>query len=254
DKKYGEEAKRLFDEANEMLDKLNEIKIKPEGVYGIFEAYSNEGEIVLRHNNREFEFLTLRQEKENKEGVYLSISDFIAPKESDLKDYVGAFIVTSGKEIEELAESYKRDGDEYSSIMVKVLGDRLAEAYAEYLHYRYRKEFYGYAPTEELEFKALFKGEYTGIRPAIGYPSLPDHSEKLKLFELLNAKENISVELTDNYLMKPVGSVCGIYLSSMHSKYFYIDSISKEQRKEYCNRKNMSEEEFERVVALRYSK
>ena len=143
---------------------------------------------------------------------------------------------------------FKIEGDEYSSIMVKLIGDRLAEAFAEYLHYKVRTEFWGYSKDEVLDFTSLFDVNYKGIRPAIGYPSLPDHSEKRKLFDILRGEENTGVELTESYLMTPVCSACGLYFASEDSKYFSVDKISEEQMKDYCNRKGKNIQEIEPMI------
>ncbi|MGL5151038.1 MAG: methionine synthase [Clostridium sp.] len=254
DEKYGEEARRLYEDSNTILDELSKREIDIQGVYGIFECNSKDDDLIIKTGTKEIIFNTLRQQIENKDDVYLSLSDFIAPIESKIKDYLGAFIVTSGKEIDNISKEYKDLGDDYRSILVRIIGDRLAEAFAEYLHYNYRKEYYGYSPNEILDFKSLFKCNYRGIRPAFGYPSLSDHSEKIKLFELLNVNKYTNIQLTDNYLMNPTGSVCGLYFGSKYSKYFLLDSVSDEQKNDYCKRKKISEEEFNRVVTLRNSK
>lgn len=252
DIKYGSEAKKLFEDGNKMIDLLIEKGVKQRGVYGIFPANSVGEDIELYKDDERKErlvvFNTLRQQRSNKDGVNLSLGDFIAPKESNIKDYIGGFIVTSGNEIDDMYNKFKSEGDEYSAIMVKLIGDRLAEAFAEYLHYKVRTEFWGYSKEEVLDFTSLFDAKYKGIRPAIGYPSLPDHSEKRKLFDILKGEVNTGVELTENYLMTPVCSVCGLYFANEDSKYFSIDKISKEQMQHYCKRKGTSIESIERMM------
>ena len=252
DSKYGSEAKKIFEDGNKMLDLLVEKGVTPKGVYGIFPANSIGEDIEIYKDEERIEklttFNTLRQQRINKDGVCLSLGDFIAPKESGIKDYIGGFIVTSGKEIDDMYNEFKIEGDEYSSIMVKLIGDRLAEAFAEYLHYKVRTEFWGYSKDEVLDFTSLFDVNYKGIRPAIGYPSLPDHSEKRKLFDILRGEENTGVELTESYLMTPVCSACGLYFASEDSKYFSVDKISEEQMKDYCNRKGNDIQEIEPMI------
>lgn len=252
DSKYGNEAKKLFKDGNKMIDLLIEKGVKPKGVYGIFPANSVGEDIEVYKNDERVDILTvfntLRQQKINKDETTLALADFIAPKESNIEDYIGGFIVTAGSEIDKLSKEFKEAGDEYSAIMVKLIGDRLAEAFAEYLHYKVRTEFWGYSNGEVLDFTSLFDAKYKGIRPAIGYPSLPDHSEKRKLFDILKGEENTGVELTENYLMTPVCSVCGLYFANEESKYFNIDKVSEEQMKNYCKRKDTSLEVIERMM------
>jgi 5-methyltetrahydrofolate--homocysteine methyltransferase len=189
----------------------------------------------------------LRQQNQKAKNLpNFCLSDFIAPVESGKQDYIGAFVVTAGIGTEELALQYEKDLDDYNAIMVKALSDRLAEAFAERMHERVRKEFWGYAPFEKLENEELIKEKYQGIRPAPGYPACPDHLEKGTLFELLNATENIGVELTESYAMFPTASVSGWYFASPHAKYFGLGKISKDQVTAYAERKGMSIEEIER--------
>jgi 5-methyltetrahydrofolate--homocysteine methyltransferase len=189
----------------------------------------------------------LRQQNQKAKNLpNFCLSDFVAPVESGKQDYIGAFCVTAGIGTEELALQFEKDHDDYNSIMVKALSDRLAEAFAERMHERVRKEFWGYAPFEKFDNEELIKEKYQGIRPAPGYPACPDHLEKGTLFELLNVEENIGVTLTESYAMFPTASVSGWYFASPHAKYFGLGKISKDQVIDYAERKGMSVEEIER--------
>jgi 5-methyltetrahydrofolate--homocysteine methyltransferase len=190
---------------------------------------------------------SLRQQKgRSTRGFNACLTDFIAPKDSGIEDYMGTFVVSAGFGAKELADKYKEDGDDYSSIMVKALADRLAEAFAERMHARVRREFWGYAPDEDLTNNELIAEEYKGIRPAPGYPACPDHTEKGILFDLLNATEKIGVELTESYAMFPAASVSGWYFSHPESCYFGLGKIGEDQVREYAARKGMTVEEIER--------
>lgn len=224
--KYGEEARKLFNDANKMLDLLQKDNIIEGRVaYGVFEANSV-GDNIEVYNSENNEILTTfnmeRQQEVNKKNEYKSLSDYIAPKESGIKDYIGGFITTFGIGTAEYSDKLKETGDDYSSIMVKLLSDRLAEALAEKLHLMIRKDIWGYCRDEDLTLKELLKDKFIGIRPAFGYPCLPNHSEKEKLFNLINKDNEIKVELTESYMMNPVSSVCGLYFASEEAKYFDI--------------------------------
>lgn len=253
DENCGEEARKIYEDAQKMLDWLQVKEIKPRGVYGIFPANSEDESIkVYEDETRTKElatFYTLRQQKKNSEGQCLALADYIAPISSNKLDYIGGFVVTSGIEIDSLYWNLKKDNDDYNAMMVKILGDRLAEAYAEYLHYKVRKEYWGYSPDEILSFESLFKVDYQGIRPAIGYPSLPDHSEKETLFKLLAATAHTGVELTENFLMTPVGSVSGLYLANEESSYFTLGKIGQEQVDAYAAKKNKEVSYIEKMIA-----
>jgi 5-methyltetrahydrofolate--homocysteine methyltransferase len=191
----------------------------------------------------------LRQQNQKAAGLpNLCLADFVAPLDSGREDYIGAFAVTAGIGIETLLEKYERDHDDYSSIMVKALADRLAEAFAELMHYRVRTEFWPYATNENLTNDQLIKEEYQGIRPAPGYPACPDHTEKATLFDLLDAGQ-IDITLTESFAMYPASSVSGFYFSHPESKYFAVGKISKDQVYDYAHRKNMSVEDVERWLA-----
>jgi 5-methyltetrahydrofolate--homocysteine methyltransferase len=197
---------------------------------------------TLLHNLRQ-------QNKKAKNLPNFCLSDFIAPKSSGREDYIGAFAVTAGIGAEELARQYEAQHDDYSSIMVKALADRLAEAFAERMHERVRKEFWGYAPDENLDNDALIHEKYVGIRPAPGYPACPDHLEKRTLFQLLHVTENIGLQLTESCAMYPAAAVSGWYYANPEAKYFGLGKIGKDQVEEYAARKGMSVEEIERWLS-----
>ncbi|MDD7793112.1 methionine synthase [Clostridium sp. 'White wine YQ'] len=240
DEKYGEEAKKLLADANSMLDTLEENgRIVPKGVYGIFPCNSEGDEVTLYdENNKEIEkFYFLRQQRQSNKGEYLSLADFIAPKTSNIKDYIGAFIVTAGDGAYEYEKELKDSGDDYGAIMLKLLCDRLAEASAEKLHEDIRKKFWAYDENEDLSMKEIFQSKYRGIRPAFGYPSLKDQKEMEKVFKLLDGTEKIKVMLTEHYMMNPVSSVCGLYFASKSSRYFDLTKLSMDQIEDYSHRK-----------------
>ncbi|MBC2581327.1 methionine synthase [Clostridium sp. DJ247] len=252
--KYKDEAKKLLDDANAMLDILDKERIlTANGVFGLFPANSIGEDIVVFADEERKEVLTtfnmLRQQEIKKEGVYRSLSDFVAPKESGIKDYIGGFIVTAGLGAQEFADKLKESGDEYSAIMVKVLADRLAEAFAELMHLEVRRNYWGYSEGENLTLTELLKGSYRGIRPAFGYPSLRDHAEKVKLFDLLKGEENVGVTLTEGgYMMNPAASVSGLYFGNEEAKYFDINKIGKDQIEDYVNRNGKPIAEVERLL------
>ncbi len=193
---------------------------------------------------------TLRQQNQKSEGLAnFALADFIAPQETGKVDYIGFFAVTAGIGLEELVKKYEKDHDDYNSIMAKALADRLAEAFAELMHERVRKEFWGYAPNENFTNEDLIKEKYIGIRPAPGYPACPDHTEKATIFELLQATEKIGLQLTENFAMYPAAAVCGMYFAHPESRYFGLGKISKDQVVEYAQRKQMSIEETEKWLS-----
>lgn len=252
--KYGAEAKKLFDEANALLDKIiAEDQIKARGVYGIFPANSIGDDIEIYSDESRTKVLnvfhTLRQQGEKRAGEpNRALADLVAPRASagGKDDYIGAFVVTAGIGAEELAKKYESEQDDYNSILVKALADRLAEAYAEYLHEQVRKKFWGFAASEKLTNEELIKERYQGIRPAPGYPAQPDHTEKDGLFALLDAEKNTGVTLTESKAMYPAASVCGIYFANPDSKYFGLGQIDRSQVEDYARRKNMPVGEVER--------
>jgi 5-methyltetrahydrofolate--homocysteine methyltransferase len=240
----GEEATNLFNDAKLLLSKiLNEKLLTAKAVFGIYPANAVEDDIEVYANNERTEinekFVTLRQQLKKKEGIpNIALSDFIAPKETEINDYIGAFCVSTGFGTAELAAEFEADHDDYNSIMIKALADRLAEAFAEYLHEKVRKKYWAYEK-ETLSNNDLIKENYIGIRPAPGYPACPDHTEKLTIWELLQVKETIGVELTDGLAMWPAASVSGYYFANEQSKYFGVGKITEDQVKDFANRKNM---------------
>jgi len=252
DPRMGQQARELFEDAGKMLNKLaSEKLLTARAVIGLFpaNAIGDDIEIYVDDNRDEVQAVvhSLRQQKgRSTRGFNACLTDFIAPRESGIEDYMGAFVVSAGFGAKELAEKYKNEGDDYSSIMVKALADRLAEAFAERMHARVRREFWGYAPDEDLTNNELIAEKYKGIRPAPGYPACPDHTEKGILFDLLSATENIGVELTESYAMFPAASVSGWYFSHPESCYFGLGKIGEDQVKEYARRKGMTVEEIER--------
>jgi len=249
---YGKEAKRIFDDANKLLDKIIQNKfLIANGVCGLFAANSLDDDIeIYTDENRTgiFETLsTIRQETVKSKGIpNLALSDYIAPKETGMNDYIGMFAVTTGIGIEKLVAQFEKEHDDYNSIMTKAIADRLAEAFAELLHEKIRKDFWGYAENEKLSYKDLLNEKYTGIRPAPGYPAQPDHTEKLKIWKLLNAEENTSIKLTESLAMFPAASVCGLYFSHPEAKYFTVGKIGKDQVEDYRKRKGLSLKEAEK--------
>jgi 5-methyltetrahydrofolate--homocysteine methyltransferase len=253
--KIGKEAKKLFDEAQKLLDEIiSGNLLKANAVLGTFPANSVKDDIELysddERNNKLATLHTLRQQtsKSNKFSN-LALSDFIAPKETNKKDYIGAFAVTTGIGVKELVDKYEKDNDDYNAIMVKAIADRLVEAFAELLHKKSRTEIWGYAKEENLANDDLIKEKYIGIRPAPGYPAQPDHTEKKTLFEILDVEKNIKISLTESFAMYPTASVSGFYFANPNSKYFNIGKISKDQVEDYAKRKNMNLEEMEKWLA-----
>lgn len=242
DEVVGEQAKELFEDAQKMLQKIvNEKLLTAKAIFGIFPANADEkDDIEVTSGSETFTFRTLRQQHKKSEGKeYFALSDFIAPKSSGKQDYVGAFCVTTGFGTDELAKKYEAENDDYNAIMVKALADRFAEAYAEFLHEKVRKEYWGYAADEHLSNEDLIKEEYKGIRPAPGYPACPDHLEKTTLWQLLKVKENIGVELTESLAMFPTASVSGYYFANPKAKYFGVGKIAEDQLKDFAQRKNI---------------
>lgn len=242
DEIVGEQATELFDDAQKMLQKIvSEKLLTAKAIFGIFPANSNEqDDIELKKEEETFTFRTLRQQHKKSEGKeYLALSDFIAPKTSEKQDYIGAFAVTTGFGTDELAQKYEAEHDDYNAIMVKAIADRLAEAFAEFLHKKVRTEIWGYSNDENLENDDLISEKYVGIRPAPGYPACPDHLEKTTIWDLLKVKENIGLELTESLAMFPTASVSGYYFANPKAKYFGVGKISEDQLKDYAERKNI---------------
>lgn len=242
DKIVGEQATELFADAQKMLQKIvKEKHLTAKAIFGIFPANSTEkDDIELKKDDETFVFRTLRQQHKKTEGKeYMALSDFIAPKTSGKQDYVGAFAVTTGFGTDELSQKYEAEHDDYNAIMVKAIADRLAEAFAEFLHKKIRTEIWGYSEDENLKTDDLISEKYVGIRPAPGYPACPDHLEKSTIWELLKVKENIDLELTESLAMFPTASVSGYYFANPKAKYFGVGKIAQDQLKDYAERKNI---------------
>ncbi|TRX21119.1 methionine synthase [Flavobacterium franklandianum] len=245
DEVVGEQATSVFADAQEMLEViLKEKKLQAKGIYGIFPANQvNDDDIQLYdENGKELEkFLTLRQQSQKTKGApNIALADFIAPKDNGVTDYMGAFCVTTGFGVDEWADEYRDNLDDYNSIMVKALADRFAEAFAEYLHEKVRKEFWGYDFEESLSNQELIKENYKGIRPAPGYPACPDHLEKPTIWKLLNVEKEIGVTLTESMAMWPASSVSGYYFGNPDSKYFGLGKIKEDQVIDYAKRRSIS--------------
>lgn len=244
DSLIGEEAQKLYKEALDFLEKIVENSIcQPKGIYGLFPANVVEDDVIEVYDSTQQkinQFISLRQQaKKSKNQPNLSLADFIAPKESGIQDYIGCFVVTAGEEIAEYAKEFEQQQDDYSAIMVKALADRFAEAFAELLHEKIRKEFWGYAGNESLGNEDLIQEKYQGIRPAPGYPACPDHLEKLSIWELLQPEERIGVQLTESLAMYPVASVSGYYFAHPDSKYFGVGKIKIDQVEDFAKQKNI---------------
>ena len=243
----GSEAKKLFDDAQVMLNEIAENKLlTANAVVGLFDAKRVGEDVEINTDKEKVNFHFLRQQGKKAAGIpNLSLADYV----SEESDYLGGFVVTAGIGIEKLIEKHKADHDDYKEIMVKALADRLAEAFAELMHYKIRTELWGYAPSEACTKEELIKEKYQGIRPAPGYPACPDHTEKRILFDLLNAEENTGIELTDSFAMYPVSSVSGFYFGNEKSRYFPVAKIGKDQVEDYAERKGMSLEEAEKWLS-----
>jgi 5-methyltetrahydrofolate--homocysteine methyltransferase len=248
----GNESSKLFEDAQNMLSKIiDEQWLKAKAVVGLFPANSVADDIEIYSDETRSQLIhkqfTLRQQTKKAEGQpNIALSDFIAPKSSHLNDYIGAFVVTTGGGLDEKVSEFEKDHDDYNAILLKALADRFAEAFAEFLHEFTRKELWGYASDELLSNEDLIKESYRGIRPAPGYPACPDHSEKIGVFEILNATEITGVSLTESLAMFPVSSVSGWYFGHPEAKYFGLGKITEEQIHDLANRKKQSFEECEK--------
>ncbi len=267
DKNVGDEAKKLFDDAQTLLKRIVDEKLlKAKAVFGFwpaqaigddielqvmgYELRDNPGVQLTTHNPQLVKIHTLRQQAEKVDGQpYYALSDFIVPEGSGKQDYFGGFALTAGIGCDELVAEYEKNFDDYNSIMVKALADRLAEAFAEKLHELVRKDYWGYAKDEHFSNEDLIKEQYAGIRPAPGYPACPEHTEKGTLFALLEAEEKIGLRITESYAMYPTAAVSGFYFSHPESRYFGLGKIGKDQVEDYAKRKGMSLEEAERWLA-----
>jgi 5-methyltetrahydrofolate--homocysteine methyltransferase len=253
DPERGVEAKKLFDDAKKMLSKIIAEKwLTAKGVIGFYPANTvNEDDIEVYTDDTRKQVKTvlhsLRQQTKKAEGQNnVALADFIAPKDSGREDYIGGFAVTAGIGIEKWIKKFESEHDDYSSIMIKAIADRLAEAFAELLHEKVRKEIWGYMADEKLSNEQLIKEEYVGIRPAPGYPASPDHTEKILHFNLLEVEKNTGIQLTDSMAMYPTAAVSGLYFAHPQSHYFALGKINKEQIEDYAKRKGMSVEDIER--------
>jgi 5-methyltetrahydrofolate--homocysteine methyltransferase len=262
----GDEAKKLFNDAQELLKRIIDEKLfTAKAVFGFWPANSVGDDIVLEvgspqsaddassqisNHKSQITIHTLRQQAEKPRGeAHYALSDFIAPKETGIKDYFGGFAVTTGHGCDELAAQFEADHDDYNSIMAKALADRLAEAFAEKLHELVRKDYWGYASNEILDHESLIKEKYQGIRPAPGYPACPDHTEKGTLWELLDAENKIGLKLTESFAMYPTAAVSGFYFAHPEARYFGLGKINKDQVSDYAHRKGMDLETAERWLS-----
>jgi 5-methyltetrahydrofolate--homocysteine methyltransferase len=248
DKVIGDEAKKLFEDAQVLLNKIVEEKLlTAKAVIGFWPANTVGDDIKLEADGQTVTIHTLRQQAEKVAGdPYYALSDFIAPKDSGKADYFGGFALTAGIGCDEMVAEFELNHDDYNSIMAKALADRLAEAFAEKLHQLVRTEYWGYAADENLSNQDLIKEQYAGIRPAPGYPACPDHTEKETLFNLLDVEDRIGLKLTESFAMYPTAAVSGFYFAHPQSRYFGLGKISKDQVEEYAERKEMSLEDTER--------
>jgi 5-methyltetrahydrofolate--homocysteine methyltransferase len=246
----GHEAKKLFNDANQLIDKLiKDDMFHANAVLGIFPAKPDGDNIIVYTDDTRSTvaetFCFLRQQRQMGNGIpNLCLTDYL----SDNGDYLGMFAVTAGLGIEMLAKAYEERHDDYNSIMVKAIADRFAEALAEYLHLQVRKHYWAYAPDENCSIHDLIVEKYLGIRPAPGYPACPEHSEKEKLFKLIDATAQTGIELTSSYAMSPAASVSGFYFAHPKSKYFAVGNIGKDQLADYAQRKGISTEEAEKLL------
>jgi 5-methyltetrahydrofolate--homocysteine methyltransferase len=251
----GEEATNLFNDANALLDDIiNSKKLTAKAVFGLFPAHRQQDDLILfADENRDKKLMKLhqlRQQSKKPAGQFnRCLADYIADKTSGIKDYVGAFAVSAGYGCDELVKEFAAQHDDYNSILVKAVADRLAEASAEYLHEKIRKEYWGYAPEESLANDDLIREKYQGIRPAPGYPACPEHTEKGLLWELLNVEENIGMELTSSFAMWPGAAVSGWYFAHPESKYFAVAKVAKDQVINYATRKGMTLPQAERWLS-----
>ena len=252
DEIVGEQASDLYKDAQKMLSQIvSEKWFTAKGILGIFPANTiNDDDIEVIASSEVEKFLTLRQQSQKTVGApNIALADFIVPKEIGKQDYIGCFCVTTGFGVDEKASEFEKQLDDYNSILVKALGDRLAEAFAEYLHLKVRKEIWGYAFDEVLSNDELIKEQYKGIRPAPGYPACPDHLEKPTIWKLLNVEQEIGVKLTESMAMWPAASVSGYYFANPESKYFGLGKIKKDQLEDYAKRRNISVELAEKWLS-----
>jgi len=248
----GEEARKIYDEAQQMLDQLiAENWLEAKGVVGIYQAQSEGDSVEIfsadHQKLKTFHFLRNQEEKQN-DYPNLCLADFIAPKTSGITDYLGFFAVTTGHGIEKHIQAFEDDNDDYNAIMLKILADRLAEAFAERLHEEVRKEIWAYAPDEALEVNQILREKYQGIRPAPGYPACPEHSEKQSIFDLLDVSDKTGIQLTENFAMYPAATVSGYYFAHPEARYFNVGKLLPDQLEDYADRKNLSLEKVKKLL------
>ncbi len=251
DENVGKEAQKLFDDAQTLLKRIIDEKLlTAKAVFGLWPANSKGDDISLNVNEQERVIHTLRQQNQKPAGEpYYALSDFIAPEDTGLQDYFGAFAVSTGFGCDELVAEFEKDFDDYNSIMTKALADRLAEAFAEKLHELVRTEYWGYSLDEKLSNEELIKEKYQGIRPAPGYPACPDHTEKATLFDILDVENRIGLKLTESFAMYPTAAVSGYYFAHPQSRYFGVGKIAKDQVEDYAKRKGMDLETTEKWLS-----
>ncbi|MDA3780191.1 MAG: methionine synthase [Bacteroidales bacterium] len=245
DREKGKEAIKLLNDAKALLSKIVDEKlVKANAVLGFYPAIANNDNIEIYKDDslkkKIAVFNLLRNQTKTDDEKNLCMSDFIAPKKSNLVDYIGLFTITAGLGVDTLADNFISKGDDYNALMIKILADRLVEAFAEKLHSDVRNDYWGYAKSENLTIEEMFAGKYSGVRTAIGYPSMPDHSEKEKLFDLLDVRKTIGVDVTENFMMNPAASVCGLFFANQEAKNFDVRKINDEQLNDYTKRKGYS--------------
>ena len=249
----GSQATELFKDAQTLLKQIFDEKwLVGKAVFGLFPANQiNEDDIEVQlSGGKTAVFRTLRQQLKKRAGVpNLALSDFIAPKQSGFEDYVGCFCVTAGFGTQEIASEYEKNHDDYNAIMIKALADRLAEAFAEYLHQKVRMDYWGYAAEETLSNEGLINEKYQGIRPAPGYPACPDHLEKNAIWEVLQVEKNIGVKLTESLAMWPAASVSGYYFGHKEAKYFGLGKIQMDQVNDFAARKGIEVKDAKKWLA-----
>ena len=247
DENFGEQAKQLLEDANTMLDNIIKNKwLKAKAVIGIWQAHSVGDNVHLFENGKKIATYNFLRQQGKKGKANRCLADFVAPLTSNKQDYMGSFVCTAGLGIEKQLAVFEKDHDDYNSIMLKAIADRLAEALTEYMHEKIRKEIWGYAGNEQFKNEDLIKEEYKGIRPAPGYTACPDHTEKLKIFELLDAEKSIGVSLTESMAMSPNATVSGYYFAHAEAKYFSVGKVQDDQIADYAKRKNMSVAQVEK--------
>lgn len=248
----GKEAKKLFDDAQQMIERIvQKNMLKANGIFGFYPANTVSDDIIVYNGNDEIaKFCLIRNQRIKTETEpNLCLSDFVIPKSENKKDYIGLFAVTAGIGAEKWVKEFKDAGNDYDAIMLKILADRFAEAFAEMLHEKVRKEYWGYSTTEKLTQDDILHERYRGIRPAIGYPSLPDHTLKKTLFELLDPEKKTGIELTENYMMTPQAAVSGLFIAHSESQYFNVQKVSEDQLQDYAVRCKISIEEAEKRLS-----